>query len=309
MILASVDVGSNTVRLLIGRVGGGRVFPVEYRRKITRLARGIEKTGRLDPGATEETLKILKEYGALIKSSGAGRTRAVGTSALREAGNAGEFLEAVERETGLRVEVISGEEESRLTALGVGASVPFGSNFLVVDPGGGSTEAIYFDKEGLRIAASFPIGMVKLTERHLLSDPPSEGELRSLRADADAFSLSVRQRFGGLIDGETAFVGTAGTMSTLAAMDLGLETYDREAIHLHLIPLAGLLDMREMLTSLPLEKRARVKGLEPRRADLIIAGIILTISLMENLGFESLVVSESGLLEGIILGLTGEVTA
>lgn len=309
MLLASVDVGSNTVRLLIGRVGGGKVLPVEYRRKITRLARGLEKTGRLDATAVGETLKTLTDYGAAIKSKGVVRARAVGTSALREAANAGEFIASAGQETGLRVEVISGEEESRLTALGVAASVPFRSNFFVIDVGGGSTEVMYSGREDLRESASFPTGVVKLMERHLREDPPSNEDMRSLRADAEALARSVRERFGGLIDRETALVGTAGTMTTIASIDLGLESYDREAVHLRSIPLAKLHDMSMMLASLPLEERVRLKGLETGRADLIIAGIILTISLMETLGFEKLVVSDSGILEGILLGLSREVPA
>jgi exopolyphosphatase/guanosine-5'-triphosphate,3'-diphosphate pyrophosphatase len=305
--LASADIGSNTIRVLIGEVAGSRVTPYEYRRTITRLARGMDRTGRLDDRAMENTLKALALYSEAIRASGAVRTRAVGTSALREAENSGEFLSSIKRLTGLEVEVISGKEESELTALGVVSAVPGAENSLIVDIGGGSTEVMLHSSGVPAMSATYPVGVVKLLERHIMSDPPSAEGLRSLEEECRGFSSRVREEFGHRMDSGTVLIGTAGTMTTLAAMDLGLEAYSRERIHQHEIPLERLRSAAAKLASMPCAKRALLRGLETERADLIMAGIILTINMMETLGFYKLLVSDSGLLEGLLIKLSVEV--
>lgn len=306
MRLASADIGSNTIRMLIGDVDGSRVIPCEYRRAITRLARGMDRTGMLDEMAMEKTLKTLSLYSEAIKASGAVRTRAVGTSALREAENSGEFISSIKRLTGLEVEVISGKEESEITALGVLSGVPEAESALIVDIGGGSTEVMLHSRGMTAMSATYPVGVVKLLERHIMSDPPSARDLRSLEEECRGFSSRVRGDFGQRIESGTVLIGTGGTMTTLAAMDLGLETYNREKIHLHEIFIERLRSASSKLASMKCAERALLRGLETERADLIMAGIILTINMLETLGFYKLSVSESGLLEGMLLKLSVE---
>lgn len=306
MPLASIDVGSNSVRLLVGEVRGGRVLPLLRGRSVTRLAAGIERTGRLSGPGMEATIQALKLYSAEIKSRGATHARAVGTSALREADNAWPFLGRVASETGTKVEVISGEEEARLTARGVLASVRVGATALIIDIGGGSTEWMLCEGGEVLRSGTVAVGVVKLLERHLHTDPPSLDELRALEKEADALCGEVLRRVGGLLRNDAVLIGTAGTATTLASIDLGLEAYDPERVHTHEIPLERLREKARLLISLPLEKRRVLRGLEPERADLIVPGAVLLIKLLEGMGLGSLVVSDHGLLEGILLELWGE---
>jgi exopolyphosphatase/guanosine-5'-triphosphate,3'-diphosphate pyrophosphatase len=291
--------------MLIGGVSEGRVLHRRYEREVTRLAGGIMKTGRLDEKAVEKTVKILKGYSEIIRNASVTDVLCVGTSALREAENSMEFLLQARHETGLDVKVITGDEEARLTALGVLSSLELVGDVFLADIGGGSTEIILI-REG-RIAESFsaPIGVVKLLESHIKTDPPSGDELRRLDMDSEKAANEMRERVE-RISGDTSFVATAGTATTLASIDLGLSSYDRNRVHGHKISIERLYEMSNMLTSLKLEERRRLRGLESSRADLIITGIKLTIKIMEILGVHSVLISDDGLLEGALLKLSQE---
>lgn len=307
MPLASVDVGSNSVRLLVGEVRDGRVIRQRRDRAVTRLAGGLSGTGLLRQAGMAETLRALGRFSQVIKESGAGPLRAVGTSALREAENAQEFLRQVLVETGVAVEVVSGRREGELTATGVLSSMGDMHSSLIMDIGGGSTEWMACRGRKVLERITVPVGVVKLLERHLRSDPPSAEELRSLGEDIDRALSTLREKAGAFITGETALIGTAGTATTLASMDLGLEHYEPDRVHMHEIPLGRLRELAAMLESLPLGQRMKVRGLEPSRADLIIPGLRLTIKLMEEMGFPTIMVSDHGLLEGVLLELAEEV--
>jgi exopolyphosphatase/guanosine-5'-triphosphate,3'-diphosphate pyrophosphatase len=308
MPLASVDTGSNSVRLLIGEVSGGRVRGSRYERATTRLASGIEETGLISGPAMHKTIDVLRNYAAIIGGAGVSHVKCVGTSALREAGNSEDFIERVKREAGMDVEVVSGHEEAELTAMGVVSSLKVGPSSLILDIGGGSTELMLLGGREVMEVFTLPVGALKLLERHVRTDPPSEAEMLGLDEEAGRTAEMLFERLGDRVGEGTELMATAGTATTLAAIDMGLERYDREKVHGHKIPLLRLHEISGMLSAMPLGKRAEVNGLEPERADLIITGVRLTIRLMESLGFQVVLVSDHGLLEGALLGLSREVS-
>ncbi len=311
---AAIDVGSNTIRLLIGGIRKNRLNRIYSGRITTRLAEGIANSGRLKTVNIGKSLSAIKEFYSLISGCGIKNIRAVGTSAVREAENSREFLEAVYNETGIKVESITGIEEARLTARGLlsGINKPSPS-LLIIDIGGGSTEWIIqtgpLSKDRL-LSDSLPAGVVKLFERFIRTDPAAPDELAAINNEIDSIIAgnelrTLTHKSGWML------IGTGGTITTLASIDLGLDEYDGEKVHMHVIPLEKLLILRDMLIALPFERRKEIKGLEPGRADLIIPGILLTIRVMETLGFREIAVSDYGLLEGILLEScsdTGETT-
>lgn len=301
-LYASIDVGSNTIRLLIASYENNRLSPVRHERAITRLAAGIGSAGRLNGASMDASIGALAEFKRIIDGYNIDGMVAAGTSALREASNAADFIDTVNKSLGIRIDVISGQMEAEITAMGVLGS--FKEEFpssVVADIGGGSTELIFALGMEAVHKETMALGVVKLLEKHIKSDPPVEKELDSLKSATDDAATLAASRMRGLIRPDTVFIGTAGTPTTLAAMDLGLRQYDRERVHGHKIKIERLRGMYGELKALSVAQRAALKGIEPGRADLIIPGIVLKISLMDKLGFDSLVVSDSGLLEGLLI--------
>ena len=303
MSYAVLDLGSNSVRLLIGNVIDGRCAPKLYERAVTRISVGLSATGLLGEGPMRRTLEVLRGFRRITEAEGATVSDAVGTSALREAGNSAAFLERVRAETGFEVRVISGEEEASLTALGVVASLGPMPSAMIVDIGGGSTEMAIVRGHQLVASISEPVGAVGLIERHIKSDPPARAELESLRAECDAAALRFRGALGAPEPG-MRLVGAAGTMSTIAAMDLGLVRYERDRVHGHVVTIGRLREIYRLITAIPLHERLLIKGLEPDRTDLIMAGLTLTICLMETFGYRDLMISDAGLLEGLLTNMS-----
>jgi exopolyphosphatase/guanosine-5'-triphosphate,3'-diphosphate pyrophosphatase len=303
---AAIDVGSNTIRLLIGNCRDGRIDLIVYERRITRLAEGITRSGILRDERIEASVAVLKEFSSLIKRNGVKTVSAVATSALREAFNSKVFIEKILAYTGISISVISGEKEAELTLKGVLSSFPESvlsmyNSLLIMDIGGGSTEWILCSGENPVGMGSIPIGVIKLLENCIKTDPVSETDISALNREILSAVEIFKKDIGNRLERKACFVGTAGTFSTLASLDLHLKTYSRGKIHLHRIPLHRLLDIRNRLVALPVKERMNVAGLEPGRADLIIPGIQFTISLMENFAFDELIVSDYGLLEGVFL--------
>ncbi|MCE5194572.1 MAG: Ppx/GppA family phosphatase [Nitrospiraceae bacterium] len=305
--LASIDIGSNTLRLLIGRIKDNTIIRERCEMKITRLASNISSTGILQDENIEKSLSVLKAFSLLISSYNVPHVKAVGTSALREAENSDEFRKRALSETGIQIEIVSGKEEAELTAKGVLFDIHENISSFILDIGGGSTEWILCKGNSAIKTGTVSIGVVKLLEKHLRSDPPSINNINLLKKELNDIAESIHSEIKNDIDDKTVFIGTAGTITTLAAIDLGLKKYDREKVHMHRISLRRMNEISDHLLSIPLSRRKKITGLEPERADLIIPGIVFTINIIQNFGFSEIIVSDNGLLEGALIKLSEEV--
>lgn len=298
---AAIDVGSNTIRTLIGTFRDGKLRRLFSDRNVTRLDEGIKETGYLKEKNIELSINALRNISKIISNYKVIDVRAVGTEALRVAKNSHDFIERVFRETGIRIRIISGEEEARLTVRGVLSGLDVRDS-LIIDIGGGSTEWVIYDskRSSVSYCESIPIGVVSLFEDHIKHDPPTHGELKTLEHYIEGPILQLLAGLPGKPTGAN-LIGTGGTITTLAAIDLSLDNYQPEIVHGHLLSLDRLKDMRNKLISLPISLRKDIKGLERERADLIIPGIILTIKIMDIFQFDEMIVSDYGLLEGLLL--------
>ena len=307
-LFSSIDVGSNTLRLLIGKFVDNRIIDVYSDRKITRLGSMVDHTRTLQPENTALSLQVLREFSTVMKRYGVRHVKAVATSALREAENADMFIRRVREETGIRVEVISGEKEAHLILKGIlyafspaGVKAMRPQALFIMDIGGGSTEWIVYEGENRHRMGSLPAGVIKLARKCIRTDPVSETDIDELNHEINSTLKTIATELRRLITKSTLFIGTAGTFTTIAAVDLGLDFYSREKIHLHHIPLLRLTKMQRKFVRLPLEKRKKIQGLEPERADLIIPGLQFTMNVMKLFHFRELIISDYGLLEGALL--------
>jgi exopolyphosphatase/guanosine-5'-triphosphate,3'-diphosphate pyrophosphatase len=284
MRVAAIDLGTNTTRLLVADVEDGRVDEVTRRTRITRLGEGVDSRRRLLPVPIARVRNALSDYRRELESLGAERTLAVATSAVRDADNGEAFLGEVEWSYGFTTRLLSGDEEADLTLRGVGAD----DGTLVVDIGGGSTELI-----GAGLRTSLDVGAVRLTERSLPSDPPTDDEL----ANAEA---AVREL---LPDGSrpARAVGVAGTVTTLAALDLGLDEYDSDRVHGHRLGAEGVERQLRRLAAMPLAERREVPALEPERAPVIVAGTVILKEVLAHFDLDEIEASERDILHGIAL--------
>lgn len=298
---ASIDIGSNTVRLLILQAepdGGFR--EIDSARRITRLGEGMDSNKRLTPARMEATLRVLEEFRKICGQQGEIPIRAVATSAVREAENQEEFLQKALERTGIDIEVISWEEEARLTLEGVFWKIPHQNRrTLIFDIGGGSTEFIL--SQGRQIAGSLstPLGTVRLTEKFILRHPVPDEDYARLTAHIQSALSSVKNQLP-RIHPEIA-IGTAGTVTTLAALDQNIYPYDPEKIHGMSLPLDRIQRIQNDLKAMSIEERGRLKPLERGREDLIIAGTAIVLETLRTFGRSELLVSEYSLREGIIL--------
>ncbi len=315
MKAASIDIGSNTIRLLVAEDDGG-LIPVVHERAITRLAKGIDSTGRLDPEGASYTIETLKGFmdTALSHNIGPERLLIAATSALREADDSSKFISRVNKCTGAAIRVLTESQEANATALGIMAGFPETCDAFLLDIGGGSTEAITVLGGGVRSWHSEMVGVLKLIDRHIPSDvsnppgPPGKAALDALATECNFVAGEIFKTLGAeaaKIDVE--FIATAGTATTAASVDLSLLKYDREIVNGHVIDRETLNGMFERLSLMSVSERREVIGLEKGREDLIIPGLALTISIMNMFGFSSMKVSDSGLLEGLVLIAMGGV--
>lgn len=294
---AAIDVGTNSVLLLVAeRQADGRFTAVEERSEITRLGKGVDQTKTLSPDAIETTLKVLERFAQEARELGAKGLVATATSAARDASNGKVFLEGARQRAGLEVEIISGAEEARLSF--ASAFSDFGGKhpLVVLDIGGGSTEFIYGDAKGeVTFRHSFDVGSVRLTERHVKTDPPSHAELEAIDAMlAQAFSTLPAPPAG------FKMVGVAGTVTTLCAVARRVEPYDPSLIHGAVLPLLEVNAALTRLASLPTSLRKTVPGLQPKRADVIVAGGLIFRAAMRTLGVQDVIVSDRGLRWGLL---------
>jgi exopolyphosphatase/guanosine-5'-triphosphate,3'-diphosphate pyrophosphatase len=281
--VAVVDLGTNTTRLLVADVDG-RVDEVVRRTRITRLGEGVDDRRRLLPLPIARVRNCLADYRRELEGLGAERTLLVATSAIRDAENGEAFLGEIEWSYGFTTRLLSGEEEAALTFRGVGAT---DDSTLVVDIGGGSTELI-----GAGLRASLDIGSVRLTERHLPSDPPTAAELESCGA-------AVRSELPDVHPDRA--IGVAGTITSLAALDLDLAEYDSERVHGHRLSASGIDRQLQRLASMPLAERRQVPALDPERAPVIVAGAVILREVLRHAALDEIEVSERDLLHGAAL--------
>ena len=302
---AAIDIGTNSVLLVIAARGAAGPEPLLERATITRLGEGVDKTRRLAPAAIERNLDCLRTYAADLRHHGAPPLDVVGTSALRDAEGAQAFLDEAERILGVRPRVIAGDEEAALTFRGALSGLVLAGELLVFDVGGGSTELISGNVEAGALPqsrVSLDIGSVRLFERHVRSDPPLPAQLQAIEADvarelAGAAPLAPGNRASA---GRITLVGVAGTVTTLKALELGLERYDAARVHGAALTLSAVETLCAKLASLSLAERQQLPGLEPKRADVIVAGAIIVRDLLRRSGAPEMVVSDRGVRFGLL---------
>ena len=299
-VLAAIDCGTNSTRLLI-RDG---TTTLDRRMMITRLGQGVGTSKVLRADAVERTLASLGEYRAAMDGYGVTGLRITATSAARDAANAADFFDAAEAVVGTRPELLSGEEEGRLAFAGATADLDLTDGpFLVVDIGGGSTECMVGSAD-VTAMRSFDLGSVRLTETHLPSDPPAPEELSNAIAEAtDWFDELIRELPSAYTTRQV--VGLAGTITTVAAVEIGLIEWDRDAIHHFRLTRAAAEDVFRTLATEPLADRVHNPGLDRERADVIVGGCCILVALMRTLGIDDLLVSESDILDGLVASLAG----
>ncbi|WP_329567031.1 Ppx/GppA phosphatase family protein [Kitasatospora sp. NBC_01266] len=302
--VAAIDCGTNSIRLLIADLdpATGAITDLDRRMLIVRLGQDVDRTGRLAPEALERTFAACREYAAVIAEYQVGpeRTRFVATSASRDAENSAEFTKGVREILGVEPEVVSGDEEAQLSFTGAtkelaGAAVP--APYLVFDLGGGSTEFVLGGAQ-VHAARSVDIGCVRLTERHFAgSQVPTADQIAAARADIEA-ALDQAAEVVPLTEA-ASLVGLAGTVTTVAAIALGLPEYDSTAVHHSRLSSAQVREVTERLLAATHAERAAIPVMHPGRVDVIGAGALVLLSIMERTGAEELVVSEHDILDGI----------
>uniref|UniRef100_A0AAU2JNB2 Ppx/GppA family phosphatase n=1 Tax=Streptomyces sp. NBC_00049 TaxID=2903617 RepID=A0AAU2JNB2_9ACTN len=313
--VAGIDCGTNSIRLLVADCdpATGELIELDRRMTIVRLGQGVDKTGRLAPEALERTFAACREYAAVIKELGAERVRFVATSASRDAENRDEFVRGVLDILGVEPEVISGDQEAEFSFTGATKELVAHDHlerpFLVVDIGGGSTEFVV-GEEHVRAARSVDVGCVRMTERHLVvdgavTDPPTEAQIAAMRADIEA-ALDLAAETVPLAEART-LVGLAGSVTTVAAIALGLAEYDSAAIHHARISYEQVRDISERMLTATHAERAAISVMHPGRVDVIGAGALVLLAIMERIGASEVVVSEHDILDGIAFATAEEV--
>jgi len=301
-VLAAIDCGTNSTRLLVARGAGATKEALARVNTITRLGRGVDATGKLDPDAIARTTDALRDYKRILDEHGAKRIRVTATSAARDAENRDEFFDAAEAILGVRPELLSGETEAELSFRGATAELdPADGPFLVVDIGGGSTEFIVGTDE-VEGSMSIDIGCVRFFEQYVESDPPAPEELHACISVTDAWMDDVARELPALRSAKT-FVGLAGTVTTMAAVEIGLPEWDRDAIHHFRFERDAIEDVFRTLVTESLADRVHNPGLEPERADVIVAGACIFVAIVRWLGIEECLVSESDILDGLVASL------
>ena len=298
MRVAAVDIGTNTVRMLVADVVRDRIQDVARAVDVVGLGRGLDAFGAMADESMDAAVAALTEYGRRIRRATSSRIRVVATSASRDASNSDELMTRIEAALGVAPDVITGEEEAALAFAGASWGADSTGRHLVIDPGGGSTE--FVSGVGVpEMAVSIDIGSVRVSDRHFETLPPTAGEI-------DRATSMVREMFGTVPIPEPPFtaIGVAGTFTSLAGIHLGLDRYDRTRIHRTVLTLLDLERLVERLAGMTLEETEAIPSLDPKRAPVILAGAIVAMEAVRRSGLESVAISETDMLEGMVLGLT-----
>jgi exopolyphosphatase / guanosine-5'-triphosphate,3'-diphosphate pyrophosphatase len=297
--VAVIDVGSNSTRLLVADVGGGRVTEVERQSRVTRLGRGVDLSGQLSAEAIEAACEAIADYMTICREAGVETVDSIATSAVRDASNGDAFVAELRERFALSARVLDGDEEARLTYVGATSERLPTEPTLVVDIGGGSTELIVGSGREIGFHASLQAGVVRHSERHVASDPPTATELEALAADIRALIEGVTA--GEPSAGASSGIAVAGTPTSLASVELGLEPYDPKRVHGHVLSLESIQRLLSRLASAPLAERAEIPGMHPDRAPTIVAGVVILVETMRSFGLGRITVSEHDILYGTAL--------
>jgi exopolyphosphatase / guanosine-5'-triphosphate,3'-diphosphate pyrophosphatase len=297
--VAAVDLGTNSTRLLVADVEDGHIHDLVRQTRVTRLGEGVDARGKLLPLPIARVRNVLTDFRKAIEQLGTQRTLAIATSAIRDADNGEAFLGEIEWSYGFATRLLTGHDEALLTFRGITSDRSVDDGTVIVDLGGGSTELVAADATGVRWHDSLDIGSVRLTERFLHSDPPTREEL-------DACAGAVRALLAERVPDDvrasaSSAIGVAGTITSLAALDLELDEYDRDRVHGHVLSFGALERQLEALASIPVEKRRRIRPLDPERAPVIVAGVVIVREVVDFLGLDSIEVSERDILDGAAL--------
>ena len=297
--VAAVDIGTNSTRLLVADLDDGRITDVERDTRITRLGEGVDERRRLLPVPIARVRNVLTEYRRRIEALGAERTLAIATSAIRDAENGEAFLGEIEWSYGFATRLLSGHEEALMTYRGVTSERQLEAGTVIIDIGGGSTEFIAGEPDGVRWHDSLDIGSVRLTERFLHGDPPTAAELDACAAAVRAL---LTERIPEEIRGATTTaIGVAGTITSIAALALGLEEYDRDRVHGSRLSAEDLSAQLGRLAGVPLAERRTFRPLDPDRAPVIVAGAVIARESLAFFGLDALEISERDILDGAAL--------
>jgi exopolyphosphatase / guanosine-5'-triphosphate,3'-diphosphate pyrophosphatase len=303
---AAIDLGSLTVRLAVAESAGASGFRVLlHRREVTALGRGLAPTGSLAPEAMDRTAAALQGFLRELKTLGVESFQAVATQAVRQAANRQIFLDRLRDELGLTVRVLAPEAEARLSLTGVLTALApkylQAPALAVVDVGGGSTEVALRRRGGESFFASLPLGVLTLSQALPLGDPPEELRVAALKQElAQRWSGFYRQVIQPRLTTPLRLVGTAGAVTTLAAMALKMTAYDPERVNNLVLSREKVAELAELVAALPERERARLPGLEPAKAGVVVAGALMVLTILEVFEQDSLVVSDAGLLEGVL---------
>lgn len=299
--VAAIDCGTNSTRLLVRSPSGETL---ERLMRITRLGKGVDSTGKLDPDAIERTADVLREYRAVMDRFDVTDVRMTATSAARDAANRDEFFDVARQIVGTTPELLSGQEEGELSFIGAVSELsPDEGPFLVVDIGGGSTEFSFGTTE-CEATRSIDVGCVRVTEKFLHHDPPLPEELLACISVVEVHLDDVAREIEGVAEART-FVGLAGTVTTAAAVEIGLAEYDRDRIHHFVLTKGAAEDVFRTLATEPYDDRVANPGLERERADVIVGGMCVLVAIMRHLGFEECLVSEADILDGLAMSIAG----
>lgn len=301
MLLAGMDIGTLTCRLLVAEVNPPDEFTiVDGDRRILRLGEGVDQHKRLSPEAMDRVVATLKDWKAYTAKYPLQTAVIVATSAVRESSNGQDFLTRIAQETGWEVEVLTGDEEARRTLMGLRYGLPHSfTGFLGLDIGGGSTECILVQEHKVPAVISLHLGVVRLMERIFHQDPPVPQDIQKAERVIDQELVKVGKAFGTLPN--MPLVGTAGTITTLAAMDQKLPRYESARVHHYELTLSAIKRLEQELVATPGQQRTAMPGLESGREYVIVAGTVILRRVMETFGFKACLVSDYGLREGVLI--------
>ncbi|MEE8328654.1 MAG: Ppx/GppA phosphatase family protein [Thermodesulfovibrionia bacterium] len=307
--LAAIDIGTNTFRLLIAEVqhsakrNSYKIKEIRSDRIITRLGEGVSESGLINKKAMARGLSALKKFGNIISCNRVYKTTALATSALRDAKNSPEFLKKVKEASGLEIKIISGREEAKKTASGMMTGINLPETVLMADIGGGSMELILTRQKRPLLSRSINLGIVHLADKYMINDPPKKKDLAQMEKEIFRKIISITKPFKKLFSKNTVFIGTAGTVTTLAAITLHLTRFNRNKIHNSKIPIKKIRNIFNDISAITRKQRAKYHPFEPARLDIIVPGTFILLKLMETFGFKEVIVSDYGLREGILLDI------